>query len=118
MFPSFAKHFRSGPREPVAILSELQSEGYDDAMFVVGSDRVQAMKWVKRYNGKDFYFRKLDVISSGDRDADGDTFAISGTKMRRAAVAGDFKSFRNGIPKGLNDKDTRKLMEEIKANMP
>ena len=118
MFPTFAKHFRSGPREPVAILTELQSEGYDDAMFVVGSDRVQAMKWVKRYNGKDFYFRKLDVISSGDRDADGDTFAISGTKMRRAAVAGDFKSFRNGIPKGLNDKDTRKLMEEIKANMP
>ena len=118
MFPSFAKHFRSGPREPVAILSELQSEGYDDAMFVVGSDRVNAMKWVKKYNGKDFYFRKLDVISSGDRDADGDTFAISGTKMRRAAVAGDFKSFRNGIPKGLNDKDTRKLMEEIKANMP
>ena len=118
MFPSFSKHFRSCARDPVAILSELQSEGYDDCMFVVGSDRVKAMQWVKKYNGKDFYFRKLDVISSGDRDADGDTFAISGTKMRRAAVAENFEEFRKGIPKGLNDKDTRKLMEEIKANMP
>ena len=118
MFPNFAKHFRSGPTDPVGILKELQSEGYDDAMFVVGSDRVQAMQWVKKYNGKDFFFRKLDVISSGDRDADGDTFAISGTKMRRAAVAEDFDAFRKGIPKGLNNADTRKLMEEIKSNMP
>ena len=118
MFPSYKNNLRSGPRDPVAILTELQSQGYDDAMFVVGSDRVQAMQWVKKYNGKDFFFRKLDVISSGDRDADGDTFAISGTKMRRAAVADDFDAFRKGIPKGLNDKDTRKLMEEIKDGMP
>ena len=87
-------------------------------MLVVGSDRVQAMQWVKKYNGRDFYFRKLEVMSSGERDADGDTFAISGTKMRRAAVAGDFKSFREGIPKSLNDNETRKLMAEIQANMP
>ena len=118
MFPQLSKKIRSGPKDPVAVLTELQSQGYDDCMFVVGSDRVQAMQWVKKYNGKDFFFRKLDVISSGDRDADGDTFAISGTKMRRAAVAEDFEAFRKGIPKGLNDKDTRKLMEEIKANMP
>ena len=118
MFPSYAKHFRSIPGTPVNILSELQSQGYDDANFVVGSDRVQAMKWVKNYNGKDYFFRKMNVISSGDRDADGDTFAISGTKMRRAAVAMDYKSFRKGIPKGLNDNDTRKLMAEIRANMP
>jgi hypothetical protein len=38
--------------------------------------------------------------------------------MRRAAVADDFDAFRKGIPKGLNDKDTRKLMEEIKDGMP
>ena len=118
MFPSYAKHFRSIPGTPVNILSELQSQGYDDANFVVGSDRVQAMKWVMNYNGKDYFFRKMNVISSGDRDADGDTFAISGTKMRRAAVAMDYKSFRKGIPKGLNDNDARKLMAEIRANMP
>ena len=48
MFPNFAKHFRSIPGSPTEILTELQTQGYDDAKFVVGSDRVQAMQWVKR----------------------------------------------------------------------
>ena len=113
MFPSYAKHFRSIPGSPVEILTELQSQGYDDAKFVVGSDRVNAMQWVKKYNGKDYTFRKIEVISSGERDADGDTFAISGTKMRRAAAAGDFESFKAGIPKPLGPKETRNLMDEI-----
>ena len=71
----------------------------------------------QKYNGKDFYFRKLDVISSGDRDADGDTFAISGTKMRRAAKVGDFTTFRKGIPSALGDKQCRDLMVLLHDNM-
>jgi hypothetical protein len=118
MFPRLAKNIRSGPRDPVAILKELQGQGYDDVVMVVGSDRVSAMQWIKKYNGKEFFFRKMDIISSGERDADGDTFAISGTKMRRAAVAGDFKTFRQGIPKALPDKDAMALMKEIVDNMP
>ena len=113
MFPNLARKIRSGPKDPVAILSELQSQGYDDAVFVVGSDRVQAMQWVKKYNGKDYTFRKIEVISSGERDADGDTFSISGTKMRRAAEAGDFEGFRKGIPKALGLTETRNLFDEI-----
>ena len=113
MFPHLAKQIRSGPRDPVGVLKELQSQGYDDCMLVVGSDRVQAMQWIKRYNGKDFRFRNLDIVSSGERDADGDTFAISGTKMRRAAEVGDYAAFRDGIPKALNNSDTKKLMEEL-----
>jgi hypothetical protein len=113
IFPKLAKQIRSGPRDPVGVLKELQTQGYDDVVLVVGSDRVQAMQWIKRYNGKDYTFRKMDIISSGERDADGDTFSISGTKMRRAAAAGDFDSFRAGIPKALGLKETRNLMDEI-----
>ena len=113
IFPKIAKQIRSGPRDPVGVLKELQTQGYDDVVLVVGSDRVSAMQWIKRYNGKDYTFRKMDIISSGERDADGDTFAISGTKMRRAAAAGDFDSFRAGIPKALGLKETRNLMDEI-----
>ncbi len=113
IFPKLAKQIRSGPRDPVGVLKELQTQGYDDVVLVVGSDRVSAMQWIKRYNGKDYTFRKLDIISSGERDADGDTFSISGTKMRRAAAAGDFDSFRAGIPKSLGLQETRNLMDEI-----
>ena len=51
-------------------------------------------------------------------DADGDTFAISGTKMRRAAFAADFKTFRQGIPTALKDTDCKKLMDEIRTRLP
>ena len=91
------RYVQQNQKDWFLIFQELQAEGFDDVYLVVGSDRVQAMQWVKKYNGKDFKFRKMEIISSGERDADGDTFAISGTKMRRAAVAGDFKSFRAGI---------------------
>ena len=108
----------SGPREPVAILQDIQLAGYNEVIFLVGSDRVSAMQWLHKYNGKDFRFRKISVESSGSRDADGDTFAISGTKMSRAAFAGDFTTFRKGIPSSLNDRDCRSLMAEIAMPLP
>jgi len=118
MFPEHKGKIYSGPREPVSILQDLMMAGYDEVVFLVGSDRVNAMGFLHKYNGKDFTFRKISIESSGSRDADGDTFAISGTKMRRAAHAGDFTTFRKGIPKSLNDRDCHALMDEIKAHLP
>ena len=119
MFPEHKGHIYSGPRDPVAVLQDIMMAGYDEAFFLVGSDRVQAMQWIHKYNGndKDFSFRTLEIISSGSRDADGDTFAVSGTKMRGAAYSGDFKTFRSGIP-GLNDKECADMMQEIRLNLP
>lgn len=118
MFPEHSGKIFSGPKQPVAILQDLMMAGYDDVVFLVGSDRVSAMQFLHKYNGKDFSFRSIEIESSGGRDADGDTFAISGTKMRRAAFANDFKTFRAGIPRALNDKACMELMAEIKANLP
>ena len=118
MFPEHKGHIYSGPREPVAILQEIMLAGYNEVIFLVGSDRVNAMGFLHKYNGKDFRFRKIDIRSSGSRDADGDTFAVSGTKMRRAAFAGDFASFRSGIPRALSDNDCQNLMAEIAMALP
>ena len=118
MFPEHKGKIFSGPKQPVAILQELMMAGYNEVVFLVGSDRVSAMQFLHKYNGKDFSFRKIEIKSSGSRDADGDTFAISGTKMRRAAHANDFSTFRKGIPRALNDNDCRTLMLEIAANLP
>ena len=118
MFPEHKGKIFSGPREPVAIMQDLMLGGYNEVVFLVGSDRVSAMQWLHKYNGTEFSFRTIDIQSSGSRDADGDTFAISGTKMRRAAYSADFKTFRSGIPKTLNDNDCSSLMLEIAANLP
>ena len=118
MFPEHRGKIYSGPKQPVEILQDLMLAGYDEVVFLVGSDRVSAMQFLHKYNGTEFSFRRIEIQSSGSRDADGDTFAISGTKMRRAAFANDFKTFRSGIPRALNDKDCQKLMSEIAANLP
>jgi len=118
MFPEHKGKIYSGPKQPVQILQDLMLAGYDEVVFLVGSDRVSAMQFLHKYNGTEYSFRNIEIKSSGSRDADGDTFAISGTKMRRAAFAGDFKTFRSGIPKALNDKECMNLMNEIKDRLP
>lgn len=120
MFPKLASKIRAAqPKGLVPICQELQAAGYDDLYFVVGSDRVNDMQWIKNYNGKEFVFRKMEIISSGQRDADGSTFKISGTNQRIAAVRGDFETFKAGCPKNsISDADIKKLMAEIKDNMP
>ena len=118
MFPEHrGKIFSLAKADPVACLQDIMMSGYDEVVFLVGSDRVNAMQWVHKYNHKDFTFRTIEIKSSGSRDADGDTFTISGTKMRRAAFAGDFKSFKAGIP-NLVDADVKLLMGEIANNLP
>ena len=118
MFPEHRGKIFSGPKQPVEILQDLMLAGYDEVVFLVGSDRVSAMQFLHKYNGKEFSFRKISIESSGSRDADGDTFAISGTKMRRAAFANDFNTFRKGIPLTLNNRLCRELMMEIASALP
>jgi hypothetical protein len=91
---------------------------------VVGSDRVQEFQRIlDRYNGEDkahgFYdYDKIEVVSAGERDPDAEGVeGMSASKMRAAAVAGDFKSFRMGTPKTLSDADTKKMFNDIRKGM-
>lgn len=90
---------------------------YSNLIMVAGSDRVPAFtKTLNAYNGKEYKYDSIEVVSAGERDPDSDSASgMSGTKMRSAAVAGDFAAFRKGIPKTLDDATTRKLMSDIAA---
>ena len=85
---------------------------YDECVYMVGSDRVNAMQYLHNYNGcnpnhksVDFSMKHFEIKSTGSRDPDGKTFSISGTKMRNWARSGDIGEFRKGLPKAnkLND---------------
>ena len=97
---------------------------YDECVYMVGSDRVNAMQYLHNYNGcnpnrknkgqpPDFSMKHFEVVSTGQRDADGKTFAISGTKMRNWARDGDLKEFKKGLPKKhkLKDDEIEKFMK-------
>ena len=93
---------------------------YDECVYMVGSDRVNAMQYLHNYNGcnpnhksVDFSMKHFEIVSTGQRDADGKTFSISGTKMRDWARSGDLKQFKQGLPKSnkLKDKEIEAFME-------
>ena len=108
-------------------------DGYKHLVFMVGSDRVTDMQWVKRSTGKTakdgtrYYFTTVEVQSTGERDADGHDkkdkkatggFAISGTKLRVYASLGDKKSFSKGMPSGTSDRLVTELYDEVRKNLP
>ena len=126
MFPKHKENIIiSTGKNALQVASELHDEGYTNLVMVVGSDRVKDFQTLlDRYNGDEnkahgFYdFDKIKVVSAGERDPDAEGVSgMSASKMRQSAVEGDFKTFRSGIPSSLNDKDTKKMFNDIRKGM-
>ena len=90
-----------------------------DLYFVAGSDRVpEYTTLLNKYNGKDYTYKSIEVVSAGERDPDAEgVTGISGTKMREFAVNGDFKSFKNGAPVGANEKVIKEMFDAVRNSL-
>ena len=100
-FPKYKRYINSDPKLNTLIrVMQFLDKSYDEATIVVGSDRKDDfLKLLNRYNGQDYNFDKIDVALSGDRDPDAeDASGMSASKMRQAAVDGDYESFKLGSP--------------------
>jgi RNA polymerase sigma factor (sigma-70 family) len=54
---------------------------------------------INKYNGVEYNFNTIQVVSAGERDPDADgAEGMSASKMRAAAAAGDLESFKQGVP--------------------
>ena len=111
-------------KDPFKIASEIYKKKYSNLIMVVGSDRVKEFKTLLlKYNGKDgkhgFYdFKNIKVMSAGERDPDAEgAEGMSASKMRKAAVEGDFQSFRIGTPSTLDDANTKKMFNDTRKGM-
>jgi methylmalonyl-CoA mutase cobalamin-binding subunit len=74
------------------VLDKLKSAGYESMAMMAGGDRVPTFTKMFEKAGVD-----LPVISAGERNLDmasNAPKAMSGTKMRIAAVRGDFEFFK------------------------
>ncbi len=123
LLPDHAKKFIAiNPSDPQTCIRYCMSNesdlpyASDECVYMVGSDRVNAMQYLHNYNAcnpnhksVDFSMKYFEVRSTGKRDADGDTFSISGTKMRNWAKAGDIDEFKAGLPKDHKLKDEQIL---------
>ena len=120
MFPRHKDHivYDTSIKTPIHVLQHLQGT-YENITMVVGSDRVASFTgMLTKYNGVEYTFRNIEVVSAGERDPDADgAEGMSASKMRAAAAAADFMSFRKGIPDTLKLEDKMALFNEVRAAM-
>lgn len=97
----------SNAKTIIEVAKELD-DTYDNLVVIVGQDRVAEFnRLLNTYNGKEYNFDDIKIISAGDRDPDADDVSgMSASKLRSLAVANDLGAFKNGLPKKLQRRAT------------
>jgi hypothetical protein len=98
MFPEFEENIVNDDEMKTIfnVLINASEDGYTNVNIVVGSDRqAEFENLAQKYNGDLYTFDQIRVISAGVRDADAEGVeGMSASKMRKAVIDDDFKSFR------------------------
>ena len=94
--------YKSSSKTIIDVMKELQ-KSYQNVILIAGSDRVSQFKeLLNKYNGKDYNFNSIEVVSAGERDPDADDVSgMSASKLRALAVQGDKDTFKKGLPSRL-----------------
>ena len=116
MFPG-VKIGDASIRTWVDAMKYLQSHGYTSVLYVAGSDRVEQFnKLLNTYNGKDYQFDSIKVISAGERDPDADGVSgVSASKMRELAARGDRDNFVRMTP--LDPKLAGTMYDDVRKGL-
>lgn len=85
---------------------------------VAGSDRLpEYKKKLEAYNGKEYTFDKIEVVSAGERDPDADgAEGMSASKARALAKVGDVEAFKEALPTSVRG-DAKSIMNAIRKGM-
>jgi len=126
MFPKYGRNIMvdKGVKNVFDISAKLYDQGYKRITMVVGEDRLREFEvLLNKYNGKKarhgFYnFESINVVSAGRRDPDAEGVeGMSASKQRANAKENDYQSFTQGVPKGMSEKDTRRLFNDVRKGM-
>ena len=102
----------------IGILQNLEKQGFENVIFVCGSDRVAAFtELFNKQNGIDYNLKSIKIESSGGRDPDAEgAEGMSASKMRAAAIADDFDAFKTGLPAGLSG-DAEEVFSAVRQGL-
>ena len=121
MYPKHSEKIVNDPanRTIFDVLKKAHNDGYTNVRIVGGGDRVKEFEKLSgNYNGKLYQFDNIEVTSAGDRDPDAEgTEGMSASKQRKAAAENDFKSFRQGVPKSMDDEAAKMLFNTLRKSM-
>ena len=124
MFKKYARNIVvTKSKSAIEIAVELYDQGYKNLIMIAGSDRVKVFDtMLNQYNGVEgkrhgyYKYDSIEIISAGERDPDSEGVeGMSASKMRAAAVDGNYDDFTKGLPSGFSD--SKKLYRDVRKYM-
>ena len=116
MFPNHSEKIVNDPQNRTIfdVLKKAHNDGYTNVRIVAGDDRVKEFdKLSQNYNGQLYEFEGLETVSSGAREDDSEGMeGYSASRMRLAAMEGDFKSFYANLHQEMQDEETGEVLLE------
>ena len=118
MFPKNNIKAAGGNQRTFIEILKFFNKMYGNIIMIAGSDRVsEFQKLSDKYNGRDYNYKSIKLVSSGERDPDAEGVrGISASKMREMAKNNDYRSFKSGVP-NLSDRDSKALFDAVKKGM-
>ena len=119
MFPQNKIVGAGGTQRTFMEVLKFYDKMYGEIIMIAGSDRInEFQKLADKYNGKDYNYKSIRVVSSGDRDPDAEgVTGMSASKMREMAKVNDLKTFKTGLTRNLSDRDAKQLFDAVKKGM-
>lgn len=116
MFPKVNISTNKEVQNPYGALMTLGEE-YDNAILVVGSDRVATFREGMAPYLEEYGIKNFSVVSAGQRDPDAEGAAgMSASKARALAVEGNFKAFAQTLPSSINNATKKSVYNHIRQN--
>lgn len=108
---------KSKARTIIEVAKQLSGK-FENLVVVVGQDRIAEFnRLLNAYNGKEYNFQNIEIVSAGKRDPDSDNVeGMSASKMRSFALEGDFEEFQKGLPKKLKPM-SKEIYNKVRAGM-
>jgi len=108
---------KSKAKTIIQVAIELQSK-FSNLILVAGSDRLKEFETLlNKYNGKDYTYDSIKVVSAGERDPDAEGVAgMSASKLRSLAVDNNLPEFKKGLPRKLRV-SAEEIMNTIRNGM-
>jgi len=118
MFPANKIQAAGGTQRTFMEILKFYNRMYGHIIMIAGSDRVsEFQKLADKYNGKEYDYKSIKLVSSGERDPDAEGITgMSASKMREMAKNGDYKNFVKGVP-NLSDADSSALFNAVRKGM-